>query len=304
MQRIRITLPATVTNLGPAVEGLALAVQMKTTLAFSERDDNQLVLDAFGVDAKKFDTWTHPAVLGAMRVFQHQERAPGGFTIHVNNSIPINQGLGARTAFVVGGVLGANNLVGANLPRKTLMKLAAQVVGRGDGVAAAMLGGLATGVLQDDHYLYRALAPAHMRVVVVLPRIRRYHSKTDRDMPKIAEFDDVVYNLSCVALLVDAFREMDFAAMGQLMQDRVLAPKLADNITGYEDALSAARRAGAVAVTISGTGPAMVAFAEKHHHDIAEAMRAAFQKADVKAETFVLPVDRQGVVMSMTQSTG
>jgi homoserine kinase len=297
-----MTLPATIPHLGPGLGGLALAVQLNTTLEFSQRDDDQLVLDVTGVDKNAFDTWHHPALLAAVRVFQRLERAPTGLNIHVMNNIPVKKGLGARTAFAVGGVLGANNLIGASLPRETLMALAAEVAGGGAGVAAAMLGGLASGVLHGDRVIYRALAPAHMRVAIALPKIRRYQNKTARALPKVVDYDDALYNLSRVALLVDAFRQMDFAAIGDLMQDRVLTPRLVDNITGYEDAAAAAKRAGAVAVSLCGTGPAVVAFAPKHHHAIADAMRDAFAAADTEAQTWVLPVDRQGVVMSVTQT--
>ena len=63
-----------------------------------------------------------------------------------------------------------------------------------------------------------------------------------------------------------------------------------------------ARLAGALGLTISGHGPALIALAAKDHWQIADAMVAAFANAGVKARAWVVPVDTQGVVISAVQS--
>ncbi len=302
MQRIKITVPATVTNVGPGLGALGLAVQLNAALEFQLRDDHDLSIKTSGAGADAHKSLTHPVVLAAMRVFQHAERAPTGFSVKVNNNIPPESGLGDDAAFALAGVIGANNLIGADLTRDEIGTLAAQVSGSAAGVAAAMLGGLATGLLAGGTLVQRALAPAPMRLVVALPDVRRYANKAERATPKVVAYDDALANLSRLPLLVDAFRREDYPALADLMHDQLLTPKLADQIPGYEEAVRAGKRAGAHAVTLSGRGPALVAFAADKHHAIADAMRGAFANADVTAQTWVLPVDRQGVAVSMTQS--
>jgi homoserine kinase len=302
VQRIRLTVPATLTNIGPSLGGLALAVQLHASLEFRQRNDDQFTIESSGVDADAFDSLNHPAALAAMRVFQQMERAPAGFQIRVSNNIPVHSGLGVESAFAVAGVLGANNIIDARLSRPELLRLAAQVVGRGDGVAASMLGGLATGVLQQDKFAYLSLASVQMKIIIVVPQIKSFDRKAQQALPKTVKYDDAVYNLSRVPLLVDAFQRLDMDTIGMLIEDRVATPHLAKQIKGYDEANTAAKQAGASAVTISGHGPALVAFASDKHHAIAEAMRAAFEAAGVKAQSWVVPVEQQGVSVSMTQS--
>jgi homoserine kinase len=60
-----------------------------------------------------------------------------------------------------------------------------------------------------------------------------------------------------------------------------------------------ARRAGALAVSLSGDGPALVAFAESNHRMIATTMELAFENSGIKAKTWIVPIDTQGVVISV-----
>jgi homoserine kinase len=71
-------------------------------------------------------------------------------------------------------------------------------------------------------------------------------------------------------------------------------------IPGYEAVVTEARKAGAVAVALSGAGPSLVAFASGGHAEIARAMQAAFEASGVTCRTFILPVDGQGVQLSMS----
>jgi homoserine kinase len=53
-------------------------------------------------------------------------------------------------------------------------------------------------------------------------------------------------------------------------------------------------------VALSGAGPSLVAFAPDRHVEIAAAMKAAFEAhGGVTGRTFILPVDRQGVQVSV-----
>jgi homoserine kinase len=109
-------------------------------------------------------------------------------------------------------------------------------------------------------------------------------------------------NLNHLPLMMEAFREGNLKLLEQVMDDRLAAPAYRPLITGYEAVVEAARREGAKAVILSGTGPALVAFAANGHQAVAEAMVAAFGSAGVKARSWVLTVDTQGVVVSVAQS--
>ena len=78
-------------------------------------------------------------------------------------------------------------------------------------------------------------------------------------------------------------------------------PYRRQHIPAYPAVVAAAEDAGAVAVTLCGPGPALLAFATYNHESIEEAMQRAFRAAGIEARTWSLPSDQQGVVISVVQ---
>ena len=83
--------------------------------------------------------------------------------------------------------------------------------------------------------------------------------------------------------------------------DRLHQPYRQRLIPGYATVAAEARKAGAAAVALSGAGPSLVAFASAKHAEIAAAMQTAFLVNGLRCRTFVLPVDRQGVQVSVVE---
>jgi homoserine kinase len=143
MRRVRVTLPASITNLGPGLNSLGLALGLHCNVEFTDRDDGALVVETRGEGAGRYALGArHPVVIGMTRVFQHVERAVVGLTVRVDNAIPLASGLGAEAAFLVAGVVGANNLMGSPFKRDALLQFVSGVTRRADHAVTAMLGGL------------------------------------------------------------------------------------------------------------------------------------------------------------------
>ncbi len=70
-------------------------------------------------------------------------------------------------------------------------------------------------------------------------------------------------------------------------------------IPGFDDAVQAAKLAGAAAVALSGAGPSVVAFSESDHGRIGQAMVRAFQEAGLEALHFVAAADLWGVQVTV-----
>ena len=302
MRKVTVRLPATMTSIGPGIRALGLAVGLYTTVEISERADNQLIVDATGEGAGHYSTGLrHPVTLALMRIFQQMERAPLGIHIRVTNNVPVGSGLGAEAAFWVAGIVGANNLLGRSLSRKDILELSARLCPHPDNAVSALLGGLTSSVSGDDGLIYRSLPATSFPLVIVLPHLEDYPANAS--IPDSVPWDDAVHNLSRLPLLLEGFRTGDLQLIVQMLGDRLVTPRLLGRIPGYQHVRETARLAGALGIMISGSGPALVAFAPRDHNQIAEAMVAAFENAGVKARAWVVPVDTQGVVISAMQST-
>jgi homoserine kinase len=300
MYKVKITLPATITNLGPGLNSLGLAIGLYTTIEISRREDDQLVVETEGEGAGRYGMGLrHPTALAIMRLFQKQENAILGLNVKVSNNIPLNSGLGAEAAFWVAGVIGANNLMGAIYNRLQVLELAALISHLPSQVVTSIMGGLTASFTHAEQLVYRALPISGLKIIIVLPELKQYTSEGAKVKPDRVPLNDALFNLSRVPLLVEALRIGDLKLIGQLMDDRLHVPYLKTQITGYDHVAEMARRAGALAVSLSGDGPALIAFAESNHKQIATTMQLAFENSGLKSRTWIVPVDTQGVTISV-----
>ena len=302
MRKVTVRLPATITNLGPGIRALGLAIGIHATVEISERSDNQLIVDTVGEGAGHYSIGLrHPVVLALMRVFQRLERAPLGIHVRVNNQIPVESGLGAEAAFWVAGLIGANNLLGHSLSREALLRLSAQLTPQPDNAISTLLGGLTSSVMVNDDLTYRSLPLTPGRLIITLPEIVGYTSSSTsvRPLPETA----VIHNISRIPLLLEGLRTGDVSLITQMLDDQIDQPRWQPQIPGYAHVLESARIAGAAGMTICGRGPALLTFAVENHHHIADAMVTAFDNVGIKARGWVVPIDTQGVVISAMQSS-
>jgi homoserine kinase len=299
VHKIKIRLPATVTNIGPSLQGLGLAVALHTTVEISGRDDDQLIMEISGEGADAHDMpLRHPVLVAMSRFFQAIEQTRLGINIRVHNQIPLNSGLGAEAAFTVAGLLGANDLMGGLYDRLDLLQIAA-TIDRPDALAASLLGGLVAAHAGESNFYSRRLPVEPFKLVIVVPELDGYQRPS---LPGTVPMQSMLGHLARIPLVTEALRTGDLKTLVQLLDETLYKPYVTERISGYGHVAEMARRRGALAVLPCGAGPALVALATSDHDRIADEMRLAFQSVGVTARTWVLPVDTQGVVISIAQS--
>jgi homoserine kinase len=300
MQKIKIRLPATLTDFGVGIGNLGLALGLYTQIEMSPRTDDKLLVEPYGEGAGEYALGLrHPTVLGMMRIFQRLENAPLGVHVKISNDIPLNSGLGAETAFMVAGVLGANNLMGNRYNRDELIQLSAKISKHPHNAITTMLGGLTSHIQTDDKLLYKSLPFTAFKVIVAMPRLDNYAPPV---LPERFSSADTLHNLQRLPLFLNALREGDLRLLAQTFDDKLMANDTQRRIGGFAHVAEVARLAGALSVTTSGGGTAMIFLAQRNHDRIAEVIETAFGNLQISARVLVLPLDTQGVIISMMQS--
>ena len=145
---ICVRVPATTANLGPGFDCLALALDLWNTAAFQIVEGATTVeAEGEGADLLPRDR-TNRILQAAKVVFERCGQPMPGLRLRCKNHIPLGSGLGSSAAANLFGLLGANALLGAPLPRDELLELAVQLEGHPDNAAAALYGGLVVIVKQ------------------------------------------------------------------------------------------------------------------------------------------------------------
>jgi len=294
VKKIKVRLPASLTDFSPGLQTIGLAISLYLQVDFIPRSDTQLILETSGegADAYPLDL-QHPVIMGMMRIFQKCERAPTGFTVRVNNSIPLNVGLGAESAFYVAGIIGANNLVGIPFRREELVEIVSEVAPVASAGITSMLGGL-TGYFSDDRGIYfRQLPVEPFKLLIAIPQIENYVKPA---LPETVKTVDAIHNLQRLPVFLDALATGDLTLLSRVINDAIYAPSVQSQIEDYDAIANSARENGALAVTPAGGGTAIVFFLEDNHDEFAKQLEETHS-----LRTMVLPVDTQGIVISMMQ---
>lgn len=292
---VTVVIPATSANLGPGYDCLGLALGLYNRITFTKVAQPGLRITVTGTDAHKVATdETNLVYQCAQIVFDEVGRRPSGLHIQQENNIPVGSGLGSSSTAVLGGLLGANELVGRPFTRAEILQMAVAAEGHPDNVAPALYGGLILGIAGSEGLHIEHLPVAEMKVVVVLPDFYLLTSAARAALPAKVPIPDAVFNASRTPLLVRALETGDYGKLALAMQDKLHQPYRIPLVPGLADAFATAYAAGAAAVALSGAGPSLIAFAASGHEAIGEAVTAVFGQYQLPSRTWILDVDRGG----------
>lgn len=267
-------------------------------ISLGEADDHRVLVQ--GSDSALVEPWVMRGIRAFWDEFKALDRRLPPLDIVCRAEIPANCGLGDREAWIVGGLDALNTLFGAVLPRERIASIAARIAPSPAAAITALFGGLTVTSLPDDQspLVYRRLESASQRVILVVPVVTGYMSAAEA-MPldlTAARFRDA---LSHTVLVAEALRSGDYVLLSTAMRDRLLEPRRTALIPGYAAAIAEAQQHSAAAVSLCGNGPAFLIFTGKNHAEIQMAVTHTFAEAGIKAYTWVLPVDTQGVAINL-----
>src|SRR5690554_2215472 len=142
---IKVKVPATSANLGSGFDVLGLALDRYNIFSFTESPE-------FKEDNLIYKSYR--------RVFEYLDKPLVPVQIQVDENIPRARGLGSSAACIVGGIMGANEILGKPLGKEDILKLATEIEGHPDNVGPAIYGGL---VVSLDRKSTR-LNSSHVRI--------------------------------------------------------------------------------------------------------------------------------------------
>lgn len=294
--RVRVTVPATSANCGPGFDALGLALQLYNEIELAEADGLDVRIEGEGAERLPRDDRSL-VVRGARLVYEAAGRPFRGLRVRQWNRIPPSRGLGSSATAWLGGILGANVLVGRALSPGAAMELAVRQEGHPDNVAAALHGGLTVTCWDGEARAVVTLpVPAGLRFVVLVPDREASTAHARAALPQSYPRADAVFNVGRTALLLAAFARERWDLLGAAMADRLHQPYRARALFPWlERVFAAARGAGALGAALSGAGPSVLAVTrEAEAAAVAGAMQEAFRDAGLGGKSLVLGADAEG----------
>ncbi len=261
---VRASVPATSANLGPGYDTLGLALELRDDLT-AEVTDHGLGVEIAGEGAGDVARDETHLVIRAMRAaFDALGEQPAGLLISCYNRVPHARGLGSSSAAIVAGVHLARGLVEgglAALPDDAAFRLAAELEGHPDNVAAACFGGLTiAGAGEHGDFAVSLPVVAGVRAVAFIPPTALETSVARGLLPDAVPHRDAAADAGRSALLVAALtREPDhlFEATQDFLHQEYRRPAMPESL-----ALVDRLRADGHAAVVSGAGPTVLVLTE------------------------------------------
>jgi homoserine kinase len=296
--RVSIAAPASVANLGPGFDTLALAVQLQNDVSAETRDGEDITVDPGGdAPAELRD----PQRNLVTRAYLHACAALGvtavGAAFRCVNRIPFGRGLGSSAAAALSGVLAATALHHAPWDEQAVLDVVAELEGHRDNAAAALLGGLA--ICAPGAPSVQMAVPDELRAVVFAPDAELATQDARRVVPQEFSRADAVFNAGRCALLVRALAQRDWTTLGAAMEDRWHQPARAALMPALLPMIAAARDAGAAGAALAGAGPSVVALSVADHETVAAALHRSAAEHGVTGTALVLAPRNYGARMDL-----
>jgi len=300
MHKVTVKVPASTTNLGPGFDCLGLALKLYNTVEMERTEEKDITIKISGEGEEELPRDELNIILSAIKlVFDKAGEKLCGLRIRQVNQIPIGRGLGSSAATRLAGIMAANELLKANLSEGEILRLAAELEGHPDNVAASLFGGLViVGREGKDFRWLRLEVPENLKVVVAIPE-KRLSTQRARDiLPEKISLSDAVFNLSRVAMLVSSLISGRWQYLAVSTQDRLHQPYRSSLVPGMEEVFEAALKEGARGAFLSGAGSTVAALADENEKRIGKAMQEAFLKKGLKSRVKVLEIDKKGAQVS------
>jgi homoserine kinase len=277
-----VRVPGSSANMGPGFDTLGMALSVYAEIgSFDPSAPDQVPDGARAIDEH------HPATIA--------HRAAGGEgALWERCSIPVGRGLGFSGAVRVGGALlaraqrhGSGDAL-TDADRYDVLSIVAGLEGHADNVAASLFGGV---VATADDRVVNVPLRIDPAIVVWIPSFATKTDESRRALGAPVPFEDVVFNLGRLALLLAALASGDTASLRSGVQDRVHQPVRLAQAQPSSAAIDAAHQAGAWAAWLSGSGPTVAAMCA-----VSEADHVAAALPD-DGHTKVLRIDHEGAAI-------
>jgi homoserine kinase len=292
--RAVVRVPATVANLGPGFDMLALALQLQNEVHATTREDGEVVVEGVGDDPDLADPARNLVARAYGEVCERVGVVPDarGVTLRCANVIPFSRGLGSSAAAALSGVLVAVALHRAPWEVTEIVDCVASFEGHSDNAAAALLGGLA--ICAPGAEPQRIDVPDELVAVVFSPASRLATSEARRVVSTTFDRADAIFNAARCALLVRALLLRDYGALRVAMDDRWHQRQRAALVPALPDLVEAAYAAGADGVCLAGAGPSVLALSAQGTAEVEAAFTTTASRLHVDGEVMVLRVRNFG----------
>lgn len=280
---IRVRVPATSANLGPGFDVLGLAIDRYNTFSFEkshEFTEENLIYHSY------------------KKLFKYLGEEIIPVDIKVEEHVPRARGLGSSASCIVGGLMGANEMLGRPLNQEGILRLATDIEGHPDNVAPAIYGGLVVSVMEADK-IHTGKVPIknELEFVALVPDFHLETKVARSVLPKEIALKDGIYNVGRISMLITALVTGDNSLIKLGLQDKFHQPSRGKLIAEFDNIISAAYQYGALGCYLSGAGPSIMTIAKNGDEAFKDRIKDFMNKNYPSWGVYSHKIDKRGAML-------
>ena len=303
MEEIKVFSPATVANVacGFDVLGFCLDGIGDEMIIRKSKDKGVRITVSDGYDLP-LDIDKNIAGVSAKALYE-KANPDFGFELEIYKRIKPGSGIGSSAASAVGSVFGMNQLLGKPFNQNELIEFAmkgealASAAEHADNIAPALLGGFTLVKNLNPLRILQIPSPEDLYAVIVHQQIEIKTSEARSVLPAQIKLRDATIQWANLGSLIHALHTNDYALIGECLEDVVAEPYRSKVIPAYGILKQAAKTAGALGTSISGSGPSIFSLCKRIDiaKEISSTQKKVLNSMDVSFEVYISKINTKGV---------
>ena len=261
LSRLRLSLPATSANLGPAFDAAALA--MDFYIKIDARPAKEFSITATGRDVEICGTVPNHLILNTYReVLQAAGREITPLSLRIANDIPIGKGCGSSAAARLAGIALAVQFGRLRWKDAQIVGEASRREHHADNASACWMGGLTVARMsgQAEAQIVNVRPKGKWPLLLAIPEQSLPTEEARRVLPVQYSRADAVINVQNSMLLLAAFTQGRHDLLSSALEDRIHEPYRADLCPLLPCLQELKGKEGILGAALSGAGPSVLMF--------------------------------------------
>jgi homoserine kinase len=275
--------PASTANLGPGFDAAAAALDLWNTV---EIDHGPFAVELDGEGADELPRDASHLALQAFALLT----SPAAYRFRFTNAIPLERGLGSSAAAIGLGLVAGAAAGGHTLALEDLLALGGRLESHIDNLAAVLIGGVCIAWRDDGLRVRRIADDMPAAAIAVIPSVRTSTVASRGALPESVRHADAAVSAGAAMLLGAAVAAGDAELLRHAFRDRLHEPFRAAGAPLLERVRHLAPEA--VGVTLSGSGPTVIAWTDPSDRDRVVARLAS--ELGTAAHAVPLAIAREG----------
>ncbi|MEM8988174.1 MAG: homoserine kinase [Pseudomonadota bacterium] len=276
--------PASIGNVavGFDILGQSFAVAYDAATATRVAEPGVHLGDVSGLfDTLPADPNRNTALRGVAALLRDED-ASFGVKIDIDKGVPMSAGMGGSAASAVASVVAANALLDKPLTRGALFPYTLEGEAASsedpplDNVAASLFGGLAMIAPPGGAPVTPLPCPTDVRCILIHPDLKAETREGRQMLPEATSLQTAIVHGKHVGNFAAGCFTGDLELLKRSMRDLIAEPVRGPTFPHFASVQKAAFDAGAIACSLSGSGPSVFAWAPE---EIADAVRGAMVEA-------------------------